>query len=78
MNWYLNLLVCKVIEREIKTEKVQMKPHTVEQLEILDQKDAQSENKVYGFLRNLQGDWKLHHLENINSYTKNFLVMQMK
>ena len=26
VNWFLNLLVCNVIEREIKREKVQMKP----------------------------------------------------
>ena len=26
MNWFLNLLVCNVIEKEIKWEKVQMKP----------------------------------------------------
>ena len=48
---------------------------------ILDHKDAQSKNKVYGFLR--KGDWKhkvdinfssihLHHQENITSYTTNF------
>ena len=26
VNWFLNLLVCNVIEREIKREKIQMKP----------------------------------------------------
>ena len=26
VNWFLNLLDCNVIEREIKREKVQMKP----------------------------------------------------
>ena len=30
---------------------------------ILDQKDAQNKNKVWGFFRNLQGDWK-HKIDN--------------